>query len=81
MAGIKRVLPFLLLGPITGPIVAGVVFNFREGRPVLAGLYAILLVTLTICLPVITANLGLAAMADSRQSLQLIAQSMGIRPG
>lgn len=79
MAGIKRVLPFLLLGPITGPIVAGVVFNAREGRPILAGLYVILLITLTICLPVITANLGLAAIADSRQSLQIIAQAMGVQ--
>ena len=35
------------------------VHNFRGGRPVLAGLYAIALVEMTVCLPIITANLGL----------------------
>ena len=28
-----RVAPFLVFGPISGPLMAGVVFNFREGRP------------------------------------------------
>ena len=55
----KRLAPFLLLGPISGPLLAGVVFNFREGRPVLAGLYAIALVEVTILLPVLVAKLGL----------------------
>ncbi len=55
----KRLAPFLLLGPISGPLLAGVVFNFREGRPVLAGLYAIALVEFVVLLPVIVARLGL----------------------
>ncbi len=59
MAGWKRVAPFLLLGPITGPLTAGVVFNLREGRPVLAAMYAVALVELTLLLPVIVATLGL----------------------
>lgn len=58
-AGLKRVAPFLLLGPITGPLVAGIVFNFREGRPVLAGLYAVALIEISILLPYVTTTLGL----------------------
>lgn len=55
----KRLAPFLLAGPVSGPLLAGVVFNFREGRPVLAGLYAIALVEVTVLLPYVTAGLGL----------------------
>ncbi len=39
----NRVAPFLLMGPISGPFVAGVVLNFRDGRPVLGSLYAVAL--------------------------------------
>jgi len=42
-----RVAPFLLLGPISGPVVAGVVLNLRDGRPVLAAMYGVLFVELT----------------------------------
>lgn len=59
MTRIKRLAPFFLVGPISGPLLAGVVFNFREGRPVLGSLYAIALAEITVLLPVITANLGL----------------------
>jgi hypothetical protein len=55
----KRLAPYFLAGPISGPLLAGVVHNFRGGRPVLGGLYAIALIEMSICLPVITANLGL----------------------
>jgi hypothetical protein len=55
----KRLAPFFLLGPISGPLMAGVVFNFREGRPVLATMYAIVLVGFTILLPVAVGWLGL----------------------
>jgi hypothetical protein len=55
----KRVAPFLAFGPISGPLIAGVVFNFREGRPVLGSLYAIALAEVTVCLPWIAATLGL----------------------
>lgn len=54
----KRLAPFLLLGPVSGPLLAGVVFNFREGRPVLALLYTVALIEFIICLPVIVAYLG-----------------------
>ena len=56
---LKRIAPFFLIGPISGPLLAGVVFNLREGRPVLAGLYAIALVEFIILLPLVTAQLGL----------------------
>lgn len=58
----KRLAPFFLAGPISGPLLAGVVINFREGRPVLGSLYAIALAEITICLPLITAKLGLALL-------------------
>ncbi len=56
---VKRLAPFFLVGPISGPLLAGVVFNFREGRPVLGSLYAIALAEFAIFLPLITAKLGL----------------------
>ncbi len=59
MSRIKRLAPFFLAGPISGPLLAGVVFNYRGGRPVLGTLYAIALVEITICLPIIVAHLGL----------------------
>jgi hypothetical protein len=56
---LKRIAPYLLLGPISGPLTAGVVINFREGRPVLGTLYAIALVEIAVVLPYVTATLGL----------------------
>ena len=55
----KRLAPYFLLGPISGPLLAGVVFNYREGRPVLAGLYAIALLEFVVLLPIMVARLGL----------------------
>jgi len=40
---IKRLAPWLLLGPITGPLAEGVYRNFRRDEPVLAWLYALAL--------------------------------------
>jgi len=57
---VKRLAPFFLAGPISGPLLAGVVLNFKEGRPVLGSLYAIALAEITVFLPLITAKLGLA---------------------
>ena len=57
---VKRLAPFFLVGPISGPLLAGVVFNFKEGRPLLGSLYAIALTEFVILLPLITAKLGLA---------------------
>jgi hypothetical protein len=59
---LKRLAPYFLIGPISGPLLAGVVHNFRGGRPVLGTLYAIALVEMAICLPIITANLGIRAL-------------------
>ncbi|HXU99672.1 MAG TPA: hypothetical protein VG166_04165 [Caulobacteraceae bacterium] len=40
---VRRLAPFFALGPISGPLTAGVVYNLRGGRPVLAGLYSLAL--------------------------------------
>ena len=48
---IARLAPFLLIGPISGPLLAGVVFNFRGGRPFLGTLYGILLGLFFLLLP------------------------------
>jgi len=55
----KRLAPFFLLGPVSGPLLAGVVFNYREGRPVLASLYAVALAEFVVLLPWVTTALGL----------------------
>ena len=39
----SRWAPYLALGPVSGPLTAGVVLNIRDGRPVLASLYGLLL--------------------------------------
>ena len=41
MSRFRRLAPYFLLGPLTGPCVAGVVHNLRGGRPILAGLYVL----------------------------------------
>jgi hypothetical protein len=55
----RKYLPFLLLGPVSGPLIAAIVFNFRAGRRVVASLYAVALISFTILLPYVTAKLGL----------------------
>jgi len=52
-----RLAPFLLMGPVSGPFLAGVVLNFRGGRPVLAGLYSVALGLWLVLLPVMTARM------------------------
>jgi hypothetical protein len=42
-AHVARLAPFFILGPVSGPLTAGVVVNFRGGRPFLASLYGIVL--------------------------------------
>jgi hypothetical protein len=56
LARIKRLAPYLLLGPISGPLVAGVVHNFRNGRPVLGSMYAVLLAECLYLVPVLSAK-------------------------
>lgn len=55
---LKRVAPYLLVGPISGPLLERVVFNLREGRPVRAGLYGLALVEYVILLPTVTAHMA-----------------------
>lgn len=50
---LARLAPFFLIGPISGPLVAGIVFNFRGGRPFLGTLYAILLALFVVLLPLL----------------------------
>ena len=47
----RRLAPFFLLGPLTGPLVAGVVLNLRRGNRTLAWMYGYLLVYGTFGLP------------------------------
>lgn len=39
-----RIAPWLILGPITGPLVEGVYRNARSSNPVLASMYGVALV-------------------------------------
>ena len=55
----KRLAPYFLIGPISGPLLAGVVINLREGRLVLSALYLIALVEYAFLLPYVTVKLGL----------------------
>jgi len=57
--------PYMLLGPITGPLTAGVVRNLRKGHPVLAGLYAVAIVEIMVALPLVTTKLTLNLVAAS----------------
>ena len=59
LSKLKRLAPYFLIGPISGPLLAGVVINLREDRPVLAGLYAIALIQYVVLLPTVVARLGL----------------------
>jgi hypothetical protein len=38
---LTRLAPFFALGPISGPLAAGVVLNLKDRRPVLAFLYGL----------------------------------------
>jgi hypothetical protein len=41
MSTFRRLAPWLLLGPITGPLAEGIYRNVRARNPVLASLYAL----------------------------------------
>lgn len=60
---VARLAPFFLLGPISGPLTAGIVLNFRGGRPVLAGLYATALALWLTLAPIEVAHVLPATMA------------------
>ncbi len=62
MTALKRVAPFLVFGPISGPLLAGVVYSLKDGRPVVASLYAAALAGAAILIPLMTAKLGLGLL-------------------
>lgn len=47
----KQILPFLVLGPFTGPLAAGLFHTARAGRYWMAGVYALGLVEVWAGLP------------------------------
>jgi hypothetical protein len=61
----KRLAPYFLVGPISGPLLAGVVFNFQGGRPVLGSLYAVALAQYAVLLPVLSAHMTHVALTVS----------------
>jgi len=58
-ARLGKYAPFLLMGPVSGPLAAAMIHHFRQGKPVRAGLYGAALVAFTLLLPYVTAKLGL----------------------
>lgn len=60
MSTLKRIAPYLLIGPISGPLVAGIVINWRDGRPMLSAMYGFFLVNYAVFLPLLTAKVGLS---------------------
>jgi hypothetical protein len=48
---VARLAPYFILGPISGPLTAGVVVNMRGGRPVLASMYGFLLASWLLLAP------------------------------
>lgn len=63
MTRLRRLAPYFLIGPISGPLLAGVVINFRGGRPVLGTLYAIALVEFVVVLGWAAKFVGATALA------------------
>jgi hypothetical protein len=62
MTRLRRFAPYLLVGPVSGPLLARAVIHFRAGRPLLAGLYAVALIEYFVLLTVLTARVGLRAL-------------------
>ena len=52
----KRVVPFLLLGPLTGPLTAGLLYTFRAQRFGMAAVYAVGLLEVAMGLPALLAR-------------------------
>ena len=64
MSRFRRLAPYLLLGPLTGPCVAGVVINIQRGNHVLAGLYGIAVFETVFLLPPTVVALGFNSVHD-----------------
>jgi hypothetical protein len=63
MTRLRRLAPYFLIGPISGPLLAGVVINFRGGRPVLGTLYGIALMEFVVALAWAAKFVGAKALA------------------
>ena len=48
---VRRLLPFLLLGPLTGPLMAGLIFAVRAGRFGMAAVYGVGVLEVVLGLP------------------------------
>jgi hypothetical protein len=46
----------MLLGPLTGPLTAGLVFSLRDGRPFMAAVYALGVAEVALGLPALLAK-------------------------
>ncbi len=53
---VARLAPYFVLGPISGPLTAGVVVNLRDGRPFLASMYGFLLASWLLLTPLEVAH-------------------------
>jgi hypothetical protein len=56
---LKRVAPYMLLGPISGPLTAASVHYFKKGEPVMGALYVFVTVQVFFLLPILVAKLSL----------------------
>jgi len=62
---LKYIAPFLLLGPLTGPLVAGLFASLSAQRPFMVFIYALGLIEVAVGLPTILAK-ELALLAHVR---------------
>ena len=65
LAGLTRVAPFLVLGPLTGPLAAGLFHNLKAGRHFMGGVYALGIIEVVFGLPAVLAK-ELAYLAHFR---------------
>ena len=52
VARAARLAPYMILGPISGPLTAGIIVNMRGGRPFLATMYGFLLSSWLLLAPI-----------------------------
>jgi hypothetical protein len=54
---VKHLAPYMLLGPISGPLTAASVYYFRKGEPVMGALYVFVTLQVFFLLPILLAKL------------------------
>jgi hypothetical protein len=59
MQFLKRLAPYMLLGPISGPLTAASVHYFKKGEPVMGALYVMVTAEIFFLLPILVAKLSL----------------------